>query len=178
MSLLISLVTGAEVKYAYGWVSLDTPIAPNGIPLQLIVGTTRDPLMFAAIRVGDLQASLDFFTQRLGMRPLPFPTARSAGSNFEPPQAKDSVYVGYTADSLGILLLPSVKGDAPLVVGADLAAFTFVVDDKAQPEGLPPAAREFLQGGSSIVLSPDGYPIQLRKYSDFERSAVTVTSVA
>ena len=73
-------------------------LSPGGVPLQVVVGTARDPLQLCCLRVSDLQASTAFCTEQLGMQvlsPERFPLARTAGSNFEPTQPRGSVLLGY-----------------------------------------------------------------------------------
>ena len=148
---------------------------PSDIPLQLVVGVARDPLMVACIRVSNMQQSVDFFTQELGMRPTPYPFARAAGSTFEQQQPDKSVFLSFAKDSLGLLLVPSGKGDPPLNVGNELKAFNLIVDDVSSNVSLPPLAQAFLEGGASKVLSPDGYPISFTKYSEFSKVASKTT---
>ena len=72
----------------------------------------RDPFMFAAVRVADLKASEAFYVGELGMRRLPYPRAREAlTSPFEPQQPKGSVYLGYSPDTFGLLLLPRDRAE-------------------------------------------------------------------
>ena len=159
---------GAKIKYAYGWVDLE---GPSAIPLQLVVGVARDPLMLACIRVSNMQQSVDFFSKDLGMKQMPFPFARAPGSTFEQQQPDKSVFLSFAKDSMGLLLVPGGKEDPPLNVGTELKAFNFVVDDVSSDASLPPLAQAFLDGGASTVFSPDGYPIALTKYSDFSKVA-------
>ena len=132
--------------------------------------------MLVALKVSNIKDSIDFFTTQMGMSVQPFPLARKAGSNFEEQQVKDSVYLSYTPDSLGILLLPPAKKAlSPPSAGSQLNAFTFIVDDsssRSEESVLPPLARAFLENeGPSQVYSPDGIPIRFRKYSGFEKEA-------
>jgi hypothetical protein len=159
---------GAEVKYAYGWIDLNTP---GGLPLEVVVGLTRDPLMLACIRVSDVSSSTKFFTEELGMKELPFPLSRTPGSQFEPQQPPKSVFVGYGADSMGLLLVPGEKGAPPLSVGSLLEAFTLVFDE-SKAQALPPAFREAAaKGGERRVMSPDGYPFVLKGYEEYRKQA-------
>ena len=144
---------------------------PSALPLQLVVGTARDPLMVACIRVSDLQRSVDFFTRELGMKPMPYPLSRAPRSTFEQQQPDKSVFLSCAKDSLGLLLLPSGKGDAPLNVGNELRAFNFIVDDVSSNVSLHPLVQAFVDGGASQVFSPDGYPVVFTKYSDFAKTA-------
>jgi len=168
-----SLANGANIKYAYGWVDLDTA---NEVPLQIVVGVAKDPLMLATIKVSNLQQSKDFFVDKLGMKVLPYPLARTPGSEFEQPAPPGAVYVGYGADTLGLLLVAQPKNSAPIQVGSQLEAFKIVVDDKAEESALPEATRAMFEDGkirSTTVKSPDGYPFLLQPYSEFERTART-----
>ena len=167
---------GASVKYAYGWVDLETP---SRIPLEVVVGSTRDPVMLVCLRVGDLDASLRFFTQQLGMQLLPFPLARESGSAFEQKQPAQSVYLGYSADTMGLLLVQApyfnvydIKGKQPppppVVVGSQIDAFSIVADDTSTE--LPDQVRDAMRDGV-IVNSPDGYPFRIVKYSDYKKKS-------
>lgn len=158
---------GCEIKYAYGWIDLNTP---GGLPLEVVVGLARDPLMLACIRVSDVQLSTKFFTEELGMKELPFPLSRTAGSDFEPQQPPNSVYVGYGADSMGLLLVPGAKGAPPLSVGSFLEAFTLVFDE-SKAQSLPQAFQGAAKGGERRVLSPDGYPFVLKGYDEYRKQA-------
>jgi len=181
---------GGVVNYAYGWVDIDTP---SKVPLEIVVGIARDPLMLACLRVSDVQQSVAFFTEQLGMKVMPTPLARSEGSEFEPAVRKDAVFVGYGKDLFGLLLVPlamsassstskrqqrindkaaAAASSAPLVLGDMLGAFTIVIDDKASKDTLAPAALRMLSGeGPTEIASPDGYRFVLQKYTDFARSA-------
>jgi hypothetical protein len=158
---------GAVVQYAYGWVDLDAPYA---IPLQMVVGIARDPIMLACIRVSSVSQSKSYF-ESLGMKELPFSLARQKGSQFEQTQPKDSVYLSFSPDTLGLLLVPSPPKAAPLSIGNTLKCLSFVVDDAVPVESLPPLAQDFIKGGASRIYSPDGYPIELIKYSEFSKQA-------
>ena len=129
--------------------------------------------MLACLRVTDVAASVKFFTEGLGMKTLPFPLARQAGSDFESPQPAGSAYVGYGMDSFGLLLVPGAKGAPPLSVGTALAGFTVVYDDSpGRADALPPLARAAAaQGGAQRVLSPDGYPFILKGLREHEKTA-------
>ena len=169
-----SLANGANIKYAYGWVDLDTV---NEVPLQIVVGIARDPLMQATLRVSNLQQSKDFFIDKLGMKVLPFPLARTPGSEFEQPAPPGSVYVGYGVDTMGLLLVETKNG-APIQVGSRLEGFKIVVDDKIEKNLLPEATSLMFQDGkmkSITVNSPDGYKFVLQPYSDFEKTARTTS---
>jgi hypothetical protein len=182
---------GADIKFAYGWVDLDSPA---GVPYQVVVGIARDPLMMACIRVSSVADSQAFFTQQLGMQVLPFPLSRAVGSAFEAAPPKGSVYVGYGESSMGLLLVAPEKNEV-VNVGSLLQAFTIVVDNKRfSPQGLPPLGKLLLKdkllGGESIeskeeyngvrvqqvddgvlVFSPDGYPFLLRSLEAFQKTA-------
>lgn len=137
----------------------------------MVVGVARDPLMLVCIRVSSMQQSVDFFTNDLGMRVMPYPYARPQGSTFEQQQPDKSVYLTYAKDSLGLLLVPSEKGSPTLNVGNELRAFTFIVDDISSNTSPPPLVSAYLNGGPSVVYSPDGYPIELKRFSEFAKIA-------
>lgn len=170
------MTTGVNIKYAYGWVDLDTP---NGIPFNVVVGIVRDPLMLAGIRVANIDKSVDFFTNKLGMQVSPFPLARQEGSNFEQPPPPGSVYVSYRGAGesvakagMGILLIPT-KG--VVNVGTQLDAFTIVFDDR--DPGLPTFIQTLLKNrvdssdATVETRSPDGYRFVLKPYSLFATEA-------
>lgn len=160
------------MKGAYGWVDLDTPM---GIPMEVVIGLARDPIMLACIRVTNVAASAKFFMEELGMKVLPFPISRPKGSTFEPEQTPGSQYVGYSGDTMGLLLVPSPKLKAPpLVVGTMLESFTLVYDDSAAAVTagkLPPAVGRITGGGSNVIKSPDGYTFVLKGFEQFKKEA-------
>jgi hypothetical protein len=169
--------TGALIKYAYGWVDLDTT---GSVPLEVVVGSTRDPVMLASIRVRDMAESVSFFTNQMGMKILPFPLCRAPGSNFEPIPPKGSIYIGYSEDSFGILLAPTIKGDPPLRIGSQLNGFTIVVDDSTDEivKGYPLAISSALSSGlgaksDNKITSPDGYTFIVKPYSQFKKESTT-----
>ena len=98
---------GADVEGAYGWIDVRSP---GGIPLEVVVGIARDPFMFACLRVSNIKESVAFFTEVLGMREGPMPLARQPGSQYEPSQANNEVFLNYGGDSYGFLLSPAKKG--------------------------------------------------------------------
>lgn len=160
------VAAGGEVKFAYGWVDMDTP---SGIPLQLVIGVTIDPIMLTCLRVSNIAASKKFFCEDLGMSVYPVPLARQPGSQYEPEPIKDSVFVSYGPDELGILLVPAEKGKQ-VRVGSVLDHMTIVVDD-SQKDKLPALAQAYLESGASEVSSPDGYRFQFNAYSAFKKSS-------
>ena len=158
------------MKFAYGWVDLETP---GGIPMEVIIGLARDPMMLTCLRVTNVLDSTKFFTEQLGMKVLPFPLSRAKGSTFEPEQVPGSSYVGYSENSMGLLLTPSPKLKAPpLVVGTMLSAFTLVYDDSESASmALPPAVNRVVNGGVNEIKSPDGYTFVLKGYEQFKKEA-------
>lgn len=162
------IAAGGEVKFAYGWVDMDTP---SGIPLQLVIGVARDPIMLTCLRVSNMAASKKFFCDDLGMSVYPMPLARQPGSQYEPEPIKDSVFVSYGPDELGILLVPAEKGKQ-VRVGSLLHHMTIIVDD-AQKDKLPAVAQAYLESGANEVSSPDGYRFQFNSYSAFKKSCTT-----
>ena len=163
-------VADTNVKFAYGWVDLDTP---GGIPMEVIIGLARDPVMLTCLRVTNVADSAKFFIEQLGMKVLPFPLSRAKGSTFEPEQVPGSQYVGYSDNSMGLMLTPSPKLKAPpLVIGTMLEAFTLVYDDSAgAADKLPPAVMKVLGGAPNVVKSPDGYSFVLKGYEQFKKEA-------
>jgi hypothetical protein len=187
---------GGMVKFAYGWIDMDTP---GGVPLEVVVGVPKvDPLMLACIRCSSVADTARFLQDELGMSEQPFPYARQVGSLYEPQKPTDSVFLSYGAETFGLLLVPTLdakrdakkypnfsasKNTGPINVGTVLDCFTIVVDDKKASAGLlPPAMARFmaLASGSGkksssddgIVFAPDGYRFRLEKYSDFQKRAV------
>ena len=140
----------------------------------------RDPLMLAGIRVSNIDKSVDFFTNKLGMQVSPFPLARQEGSNFEQPPPPGSVYVSYRGAGesvakagMGILLIPT-KG--VVNVGTQLDAFTIVVDDRdpSLPTFIQTLLKNRVDSSSDATVetrSPDGYRFVLKPYSLFATEA-------
>lgn len=170
-----AIAAGAIVKYAYGYIDLDTPA---GIPLEIVIGDRRDPMMTVSLKVTDLKESTSFFQDTLGMKPLPFQLARPAGSQFEATQPPNSIYLGYSPDTMGVLLVQQPKDAPPIVIGSQLRYFTVVYDDsKDKKSQLPPALSDSSStssddGQTIIIKSPDGYPFQFLPYSKFIKSAL------
>ena len=100
-----------------------------------------------------MKESVTFFTEGLGMKVMRMPIARQEGSQFEPQQPKDAVYVSYAEDLFGLLLVPSPKG-MKINPGGLLSEFTIVADDNM--ESLPKIIKVALEG-DGVVVSPDGY---------------------
>lgn len=74
-SLTISVEIGMEVTFAYGWIDL---LSYNKLPIEVIIGISRDPIMAIGLRVQNIKASSDFYINELGMKVLPFPLVRTA----------------------------------------------------------------------------------------------------
>lgn len=156
---------GAEVEGAYGWIDVKSP---GGVPLEVVVGITRDPFMLACLRVSNLKESVAFFTEVLGMQIGPMPLARQPGSQYEPPQAKGEVFLNYGGDSYGVLLSPAKKGSS-VNPGGLLGEFTIVADDStAGLEKLPSGVKNALLGeGGHTIVSPDGYTFAIKPFSKY-----------
>lgn len=152
---------GAKVEGAYGWIDVESP---GGVPLEVIVGIARDPFMLASLRVQNMKQSVAFFTEEMGMKVMPMPIARQEGSQFEPQQPKNSVFVSYGEDLFGLLLEPSPK-EAKVNPGGLLSEFTIIADEGAAD--LPPAVKAAL-GGNGRVESPDGYTFSIVNYSKYK----------
>lgn len=162
-------ILDTNVKFAYGWVDLETP---GGIPMEVIIGLSRDPVMLTCLRVTNVAETAKFCIDELGMSLQPFPLSRAKGSTFEPEQVPGSQYVGYSNSTMGLMLTPSPKLKAPaLVIGTFLEAFTLVYDDAAPAGKLPPAAERARAGTSSVIKSPDGYTFVLKGYDQFKKEA-------
>lgn len=160
-----AIAAGAIIKDAYGFVNMESP---GGIPLQVVVGDRRDPIMNVCLRVSDLAASEQFFKESLGMMILPFQLARPPNSQFEAKQPPKSVYLGYSPDTLGVLLVQAEKGTT-VFVGSQLEGFRIVFDDSKPQEELPVGARTAVDG-VSLIKSPDGYPFIFQSYSNYKKS--------
>lgn len=183
------IAEGAKVSYAYGWVDLESP---SGIPLEIVVGTVADPLMYSCLRVSSLKESLPFFEKSLGMTRHFVPYARQKGSNFEPQLAKDAVYLTYASagsgtvgedegfplngsfasgsPGMGLLLVErDPKKHPPVTVGSVLDCFKIVVDvDKDLPADVTRALLEG-KGGQGVLTSPDGYKFVVQPFAQFEK---------
>ena len=160
-----AIQNGANIGFAYGWVDLDTP---GKIPLEVIVGISRDPLMLTCLRVKSVSESTDFFINQLGMKSLQFPIARSIGSDYEPTQPLKSSCVGYGENSMSLLLVSGAKDAPPLNIGTVLQAITLVYD-QTKIDTLPPLFQNAAKGGEKRVLSPDGYPFVLKSYEEYQK---------
>mmetsp|Transcript_63402 Transcript_63402/g.119075 ORF Transcript_63402/g.119075 Transcript_63402/m.119075 type:complete len:407 (-) Transcript_63402:127-1347(-) len=103
------LENGGNIISSYGY---SVVVSPCGLTFQVVLGDqVRDPFMFAALRVTDVKASEAYYTKLLGMKRFKYPKARPAlKSAFEPPQPRGSVFLSYSEDSCGVLLLPNVFG--------------------------------------------------------------------
>lgn len=152
---------GAVVEGAYGWIDVQSP---GGVPLEVVVGIARDPFMLASLRVQNMKQSLAFFTEEMGMKVMPMPLARQEGSQYEPQQPKDSVFVSYGEDLFGLLLEPSPKG-AKINPGGLLSEFTIIADEGAAD--VPPAVKVALEGNGKVE-SPDGYTFSILAYSKYK----------
>ena len=161
---------GANIKYAYGWVDLDTP---NNLPVKVVVGITSDPLMCVCIAVSNIDQTINFLSQELGMKQLDLPLARTPGSEFEPQPQKGDVYMGYSTDTMGFLLTPISKG-SKISIGTQLNGFNIIVDDKSI-EKLPQSIQELIlnKKQNKILESPDGYKFIITPYTEFEKIATT-----
>eukprot|EP01041_Mallomonas_annulata_P006952 gene6952-14113_t len=157
-----AIAAGAKILSGYGYVDLETQ---GGIPLQIVIGDRRDPLMNACLRVSDLASTVDFLQATLGMKVLPFQLARPAGSIFEAVQPEGSVYMGYSEDTFGLLLVPVKKG-VSVSVGSQLRGFSILFDD-SRLDNLPPVMQDAKKGVVTEVKSPDGYTFFLQPYSVF-----------
>jgi hypothetical protein len=102
------VANGGKIKDAYGIVDV---VSPAGVPIRGIVGIAPDPLMFVAINCADVRKSRTFY-ESLGFVEQEYPYARpnKGKGQFEPPQPPKSVYMAQTPNSMGILLLPTRRG--------------------------------------------------------------------
>lgn len=134
--------------------------------------------MASCIRATDVSAAETFFVKELGMQRLSFPLARIPGSNFERQPPKNSICLGYSEDSMAIILQPVAKGEPPVQVGSIFDGFEIVYDDTQPIERLPPAIqrlRSEARTSEYSVTCPDGYRCYLIPFSEFKKSAVDST---
>ena len=182
---VVCLTSGLNVKFAYGWVDLESP---SGVPYEVVVGTRRDPLMMVCLQVQDMKANEAFFTSQLGMKPIPFPLARAPTSEFEAKPPPKSVHLGYGDVGMSILLLQAPK-KVQVTTGNVLDRFTIVYDDSTTLINPTSTSSSSTSGGSSnsvvysesfirtisdpsarTLVSPDGYKFRLRPYSEYAKS--------
>lgn len=101
---------GGIIVDAYGVINV---LAPGGLPFRLLVGDeVRDRLMYVALRCRDVKASARYYTDKLGMAALPYPRARPPTpeeSPFDPNPPRQSAYLAYCPDTLGLLLISSPR---------------------------------------------------------------------
>ena len=144
-----------------------------GIPMEVVIGLSRDPIMLTCLRVTNVLESTKFFTEQLGMKVLPFPLSRNIGSTFEPEQVPGSAYLGYSENTMGLLITPSPKLKAPpLVIGTLLEAFTLIYDDStANLSNLPPGVSKAISTPNKEIKSPDGYRFVFKGYEQFKKEA-------
>lgn len=153
------------VKYAYGWVDLESPA---GVPYEVVVGIARDPIMMVCLNVTDLKTSLKFFVSALGMQQLPFAYARDPKSQYERKMPLNSAFVGYGTVGLSVLLQQSPKNSI-VNPGSVLDSMTIVYDDGSL-NSLPLAFQN--ESKEKIAVSPDGYKFVLQPFSEFKKVAV------
>ena len=177
---------GLKVKFAYGWVDLESP---SGVPYEVVVGIRRDPLMMVCLQVQDMKANEAFFTSQLGMKPIPFPLARAPTSEFEAKPPPKSVHLGYGDVGMSILLIQAPK-KVKVTTGNVLDQFTIVYDDSTaliNPTTSTSSGssgtnnsystaysesffRTISDPSTRTVVSPDGYKFRLRPYSEYAKS--------
>ena len=186
----VCLTSGLNVKFAYGWVDLESP---SGVPYEVVVGIRRDPLMMVCLQVQDMKANEAFFTSQLGMKPIPFPLARAPTSEFEAKPPPKSVHLGYGDVGMSILLIQAPK-KVQVTTGNVLDQFTIVYDDSSiliNPSTSNTSTststssttndssstvysesfiRTISDPSTRTILSPDGYKFRLRPYSEYAKS--------
>ena len=182
----VCLTSGLNVKFAYGWVDLESP---SGVPYEVVVGIRRDPLMMVCLQVQDMKANEAFFTSQLGMKPIPFPLARAPTSEFEAKPPPKSVHLGYGDVGMSILLIQAPK-KVKVTTGNVLDQFTIVYDDSTaliNPTTSTSSGssgtnnsystaysesffRTISDPSTRTVVSPDGYKFRLRPYSEYAKS--------
>ena len=157
---------GVRSRDAYGWVEMDTPA---GIPLQIVVGRARDPIMCACIRVANLAQTMAFCQESLGMTEQAFPLARKPGSDFEPRHPANSVYVTHTPETMGQIFTQAQANEPKVDVGTLFQGFGVVADDVSPNAKLPVAVQQALSG-DRILTAPDGYRFRIQPLSEFQRA--------
>jgi hypothetical protein len=159
---------GAQVEGAYGWIDV---ISPGGVPLEVVVGIARDPFMFASLSVQNMKESLAFFCDEMGMTQMPMPLARQKGSQYEPQQPKESIFLSYGEDLFGLLLQQAPRR-TKVNPGGLLGEITVLADDSPLAVGqLPSAVKAALKGGNGVVRSPDGYTFVVKGFSKYKFSS-------
>ena len=109
---------GGTIVSSYGWTEV---LSPDGLRHRVVLGRRLDPFMMIAVKTKDVAKTVKGFETDFSLERYPYPTARPvANSPFEPPQPKKSVYLGFDAESTGILVVPS-DGKGPLDSGSILS---------------------------------------------------------
>lgn len=138
------------------------------------------------------------------MKRVPYPLARSIGSQFERQAPDQCVCIGYGNDTLSFVLLPVSSAaekqptrfgfgkktqeerafTGPIAVGPQLEAIEIVFDDSAAsrlPIGVRNLFPELLESPEKSkrvearsLRTPDGYNIVLKPYSLFKTSATRI----
>jgi hypothetical protein len=57
-----AVALGSKLKYAYGWVDLDTP---ENLPIEIVVGVARDPMMLASLKVSNINGNDNVLVENL-----------------------------------------------------------------------------------------------------------------
>ena len=140
--------------------------------------------MFQALYTTNLKASEAFYTNELGMKRCKYPRARPfETSSFEPDQPKGSVYLSYSDDSFGVLLLPRDKKEAakgPVRAGNVFGGLVVAAEeDKAplvDPDGFGvsflPAGKLGKQTGEATASGKAALPLRLGRPSNDEQVAI------
>lgn len=160
--------SGGIIESGYGHLQV---LAPGGLRVKILSGDRRDPPMFTAVKVKDLQKSIQWYTDIAGMTKFPYPLARAPGSPFEPEQPKNSVFMAYEANAFGMVLVPAAK-DERLNVGSILSLSVLVedVDKTAEDLGGRVDVDSFRGGERSVsVADPDGYVVKFVEYSNWRK---------
>lgn len=156
---------GGEITSSYGFTEV---VAPGGLPLRIILGNSvRDPFMFQALYTTNLAASENFYTREIGMKRCKYPRARPVEeSSFEPPQPKGSVFLSYSEDSFGVLLLSRDKKDAskgPIRAGSVYGGLVIATDGAGGGVGGAGAAGDGAAGEAATLprplVDPDGFGV-------------------
>jgi hypothetical protein len=87
--------------------------------------------------------------------------------------------MGYSSDSMGILLMPANRAKSTVNAGSLLDTFTIVFDDRLDgAEALPQGIRELYHDipatAVKSLVSPDGYSFSLKPYSIFLKESTSI----
>jgi hypothetical protein len=166
---------GGNILDAYGYV---TVISPCGLPIRGIIGIRSDPMMMVAINCNNLDESVAFY-KSLGFVEVPYPYARPSNGKgqFEPPQEPKSVYLSFSPNSMGLLLLPTKnKKKGPIQPNRSIRSLSIVYDPTEYNAALSDESENKnndLEGRN--LIDPSGVPVSFLSVSDFEQEQKMTT---